>query len=300
MIHVSQLFILCSVLILSVSKLRAEPQKWSQWKQAKIEYYQQPFSSPSITHHTYIKKGQKRVWLDLQGRYPRFSVKACGTCDLFINRGAKGAVSLWRRGTTKPDKLISGEKVVPVGDGSDLSLSLAGDVRDEKLRVFLHSLKQKSLTQKRRRFFYEYKNEFKMKGAFHWSAVKKQIKIQRSDGSVIQRDILGKIRFDIQGKPTQLDVFNFHETEDGYKEDSQTMLLFRDASSGKETYGAGRFLNVDFGKKMKSLKNGDRITLDFNFAYNPPCAVSTGFHCPLPQQILPAAVLAGEKYHSHK
>lgn len=57
-----------------------------------------------------------------------------------------------------------------------------------------------------------------------------------------------------------------------------------------ETHGAGRFLKVPVAVDGK-------ITLDFNFAYNPPCAFTAFATCPLPppENWLPFAVLAGEK-----
>jgi len=71
-------------------------------------------------------------------------------------------------------------------------------------------------------------------------------------------------------------------------------FVFRDRTSGKQTYGAGRFLRVP-------LAVDGRITLDFNRAYNPPCAFTPFATCPLPpaENWLPFAVPAGElKYAS--
>ena len=75
-----------------------------------------------------------------------------------------------------------------------------------------------------------------------------------------------------------------------------TFLPFADATSGRETYGAGRYL-------LDTIKSADlgstpdgRAVLDFNFAYNPSCAYSPQYVCPLapPVNRLPAAVRAGE------
>ena len=69
----------------------------------------------------------------------------------------------------------------------------------------------------------------------------------------------------------------------------QPMFVIRDATSGRETYGASRFL---MGEDMTD----DEITLDFNRLHNPPCAFTPFAICPLPprQNILPFAVTAGE------
>ena len=71
--------------------------------------------------------------------------------------------------------------------------------------------------------------------------------------------------------------------------DRELFVMFSDATSGKETYGAGRFLYVP-------LPNADRIEVDFNEAYNPPCAFTNFATCPLPpqQNQLSLAIDAGE------
>jgi uncharacterized protein (DUF1684 family) len=72
--------------------------------------------------------------------------------------------------------------------------------------------------------------------------------------------------------------------------DDHVFFVFRDRSSGKETYGAGRFL------KAAPARDG-RIVLDFNRAFNPPCAFTPFATCPLPppENWLPFAVPAGER-----
>lgn len=67
-------------------------------------------------------------------------------------------------------------------------------------------------------------------------------------------------------------------------------IPFRDTTSGSETYGAGRYLDVP-------LK--DKIRLDFNYAYNPYCSYSDRYRCPLPpkENKLTVAVRAGEKQY---
>jgi uncharacterized protein len=81
--------------------------------------------------------------------------------------------------------------------------------------------------------------------------------------------------------------------------DRELFIMFADATSGHETYGAGRFLHVP-------LPSGGRVQLDFNKAYNPPCALNDFATCPLPppQNRLKLSIPAGEKSYagapSHK
>ncbi len=77
-------------------------------------------------------------------------------------------------------------------------------------------------------------------------------------------------------------------------------LPFADATSGRETYGGGRYLldtikGADLGQDAEG-----RAVLDFNFAYNPSCAYSARFVCPLSPRgnRLPAPVQAGERVHT--
>jgi uncharacterized protein len=71
-------------------------------------------------------------------------------------------------------------------------------------------------------------------------------------------------------------------------------LAFGDATSAKETYGAGRYLDIT------KTPGATTIILDFNKAYNPYCAYNETYSCPLPppENLLNVAIRAGEKsYH---
>jgi uncharacterized protein (DUF1684 family) len=72
-------------------------------------------------------------------------------------------------------------------------------------------------------------------------------------------------------------------------------LPFADATSGDETYGAGRYL-LDSVKGADLGMEGDRLVLDFNLAYNPSCAYDPRWVCPLapPANRLPVPVRGGE------
>ncbi len=73
-------------------------------------------------------------------------------------------------------------------------------------------------------------------------------------------------------------------------------LPFADATSGQETYGAGRYL-LDTVKGADLGREGDRLVMDFNFAYQPSCAYDPRWMCPLtpPANRLSVPVRAGER-----
>jgi len=92
----------------------------------------------------------------------------------------------------------------------------------------------------------------------------------------------GALVFEVDGKPYSLDTV----LEDG---ETDYFVMFADKTSGKQTYGAGRFIYV------KPPVNGVTV-LDFNKSYNPPCVFSPYATCPLPppQNRLAIAITAGE------
>jgi len=97
----------------------------------------------------------------------------------------------------------------------------------------------------------------------------------------------GQLVFDIDGTTYQLDAID----EGGIR----LFVTFADATSGKTTYGSGRFIELE-----RPDANGYTY-IDFNKAYNPPCAFTEFATCPLPppQNRLSIAIPAGEKKYGH-
>lgn len=94
----------------------------------------------------------------------------------------------------------------------------------------------------------------------------------------------GKVKFNIEGKEVEALVF-----EDPEQEQFQYYLLFRDQTTGKETYENGRMLQIP--------KKGDKLVVDFDYAYNPYSSYNDNWDCPITpsENILPIAIKAGEK-----
>src|SRR5207249_4713537 len=96
----------------------------------------------------------------------------------------------------------------------------------------------------------------------------------------------GAFTFRIQGRSLKLIVYK--SAEDPYAR--SLFIPFSDETSGRETYAAGRYLDFE-------EQGGDDYALDFNIAYNPYCAYSEEYTCPMPpaENKLPVRILAGEK-----
>lgn len=102
----------------------------------------------------------------------------------------------------------------------------------------------------------------------------------------------GWFDFEVAGRPQRLEAVRLLEPGVG---EHDYGIFFRDATSGKETYELGRYVEAE------RLPDG-RFVLDFNLAYNPACAVSDHYNCPIPPRAntLKVAIRAGEKdahYH---
>jgi uncharacterized protein (DUF1684 family) len=95
----------------------------------------------------------------------------------------------------------------------------------------------------------------------------------------------GYAQFQLGGETYRLDAID----------DDGLFFVFKDATAGDTTYGSSRFLTVE-----KRPKDNETFTLDFNKAYNPPCAFSEFTTCPLPprQNVLKVRIEAGEKYRA--
>jgi hypothetical protein len=116
----------------------------------------------------------------------------------------------------------------------------------------------------------------------------RQVRIVNVLGMTDEMTVPGALVFERDGAQHRLDAIL--ESPD----DDQLFVMFADATSGHGTYGAGRFMYLP-------LPEGDEVAIDFNRAYNPPCAFNQFATCPLPppQNRLALAVTAGEKdYHA--
>ena len=100
----------------------------------------------------------------------------------------------------------------------------------------------------------------------------------------------GNATFELEGRSLVLELYWL----DGYG--GGVYVPFADATSGTTSYGGGRYL-LDTVKGADLGGEGDRVVIDFNFAYNPSCAYDPRWACPLapPANRLPVEVRAGER-----
>ncbi len=127
--------------------------------------------------------------------------------------------------------------------------------------------------------------------SFHFAAA-----LQRypTESSVIMttnegtRQLYNRVgRFDLVVSGRTVSVQAYQSAE---RDDRNLFLPFKDATSGRETYGSGRYLDM-------AVQHDDRYLVDFNYAYNPYCAYAEEYACPLPpaENWLVVPIAAGEK-----
>jgi uncharacterized protein len=108
----------------------------------------------------------------------------------------------------------------------------------------------------------------------------------------------GTIHFTIHGTPLPLNIYQSQSLLATEQYRDYLFIPFTDLTTGEESYEMGRYLDCVTG----DIKN-NQLVLDFNKAYNPYCAYTSGYNCPIPpkENSLNIAIRAGEKkYKSEK
>lgn len=134
--------------------------------------------------------------------------------------------------------------------------------------------------------YYPIDKKWRVKAKFEKYNTPKILSIPTVIGTIEEDTSFGRLKFNINGKEYGLDPINA---------DKKFFIILADETSGNETYGGGRFLYAP-----KPDSTGTTI-IDFNKAYNPPCAFTKYATCPLPPKdnYLKLKITAGEKVYGH-
>lgn len=118
-------------------------------------------------------------------------------------------------------------------------------------------------------------------GTFHAYAEPKVVQIPNILGDIEPFNAIGTVTFELRG---------VRHTMEAWGNPKRLWFVFRDQTSGRDTYPSARFLYTP------AVDNG-QVVVDFNYAQNPPCAYNPYTTCPLPpaQNRLDVAIHAGEK-----
>jgi hypothetical protein len=133
--------------------------------------------------------------------------------------------------------------------------------------------------------YFPVKERYRVRARFVPYAPARMIAVPNILGDTEMQSSPGYVVFTLSGRECRLDPV---------AEDGSLFFIFKDLTSRKETYPTGRFLNTGMPKNSQ-------VVLDFNKAYNPPCAFTPFATCPLPpkQNLLPIRIAAGELRYGH-
>lgn len=120
------------------------------------------------------------------------------------------------------------------------------------------------------------------------------VQMATSTGEIRPQLRYAELRFRIGDQ--ELHLVGFTDPEDA-AEPEELFVPFRDATSTHDTYGAGRYLEIAVEYQGSGDAKTQTATIDFNLAYNPYCAYSPYYSCPIPpaENTLPIAITAGER-----
>lgn len=153
--------------------------------------------------------------------------------------------------------------------------------------TFMGRHPQSPLAREQRRSFhglayFPYKPELRLELPLDRDVPDEVIQLETSTGEQQEYRRAGKIYFEVDGQPAELTIYR--------SEGSDLFLPMRDATSGPESYGAGRYLEPQ-------AVGDQNVLVDFNYLYNPYCAYNDQWSCPLPppENSLKVPIRAGEK-----
>ncbi len=140
--------------------------------------------------------------------------------------------------------------------------------------------------------FYDADSNYKVSAKATILTGEKVFKMPTYAGTTANYIRYAKLTFELNGTPVQLTLYKNIALAANAAYKDHLFLPFTDQTNNKETYGGGRYIDL----KSTDIVNG-KIELDFNKTYNPYCAYSDGYRCPIPpeENDLQLEIKAGEK-----
>lgn len=152
----------------------------------------------------------------------------------------------------------------------------------EQYKTTMLTMEDSPLKDKEGIKFFDPDEKWVFEAEFIKSEKKREFKVQMTDSTFETSQLAGYAAVRLEGETYNLLVFD---------EGARFLLPFRDATNGKETYGGGRYINIEKGQLV-----GKKLTIDFNNSHNFYCAYDEKYVCPIPprENVLPVAVRVGE------
>jgi uncharacterized protein len=140
--------------------------------------------------------------------------------------------------------------------------------------------------------FFDIDEKYRFEAVFEKSTNEKPFDLATTAGKMKQYIKYGELSFVFEGKNTKISIYKpvAFANHPLYKD--YLFIPFKDLTTGETTYGAGRYIDA----KLSDIVD-NKMIIDFNKCYNPYCAYSEGYNCPIPpkENTLEVAIKAGEK-----
>jgi uncharacterized protein len=178
-----------------------------------------------------------------------------------------------------------------VSDDIDIAVRPSGQGTDDpRLELKSYNQRHPAAAAFRGLSFFPFAPELRIEAAFVAVSPPRAAALQTERGLVKQFFEIGRAEFTLGGAPVSMPIYALSPDT---AQVAYATAMFTDATTGEETYGVGRYLDIE---GLDHDFPPARVMIDFNRAYNPMCARSPYFNCPLVDFHIPVAVRAGERY----
>jgi uncharacterized protein (DUF1684 family) len=274
--------------LLAAAQDAAALKAWEQWKaDENAAWSTKEFAILKIDDAVYLNEGQGAVLktrADARQSYRwEMGGKPRGAVLSIRHEGGKAVVV---RGKTRETFNLDAMQRVAVAPGIDIRFGLtqvSPGVNGLRVMVYNQAHPEAKAFEGLKHFAHDARAVVEAKVELAPSA--EAVDFQTSRGWLKRINRVATASFTLYDKPVKLGLYS-DDTDP--KKVKRLSAFFLDELSGGETYGVGRYLDVDVDGVPETL------TIDFNRAYNPNCARSPHYNCPVAVEKIPVALRAGE------
>ncbi|MFY0688437.1 MAG: DUF1684 domain-containing protein [Cyclobacteriaceae bacterium] len=267
----------------------SELEAWEAWKKERLRSLKEPQGFVNLAGLFWLDSGVNKIGSSGDILFPNDMPADLGELvwrgDEVIYRSVSDDVTV--------DSTSVTDSVVVYSAGNPKMMRWGSYVwyiidRVGNIGVRLKNLNHPNLKKDIQLTYFDYNPELVVEATFMPYKQKKELRIDNVLGHEYQMEISGQLQFEIDGQPYTLEPID---------EGEEFFIIFSDETSAIETYGSGRYMYADMPKGK-----GDKVLLDFNRCYNPPCAFTDFATCFIPprENRLDLPIEAGElDYHMH-
>lgn len=123
--------------------------------------------------------------------------------------------------------------------------------------------------------FFPIDHQLRIVAAFEKSKDIKDVGFKTTTERIAMYDVYGVAKFKLDDKEYAVNVYQSHRLRDMDEYKEHLFFPFNDLTNGETSYGGGRYIDL-------TIPKGNTIVIDFNKSYNPYCAYTSGYSCPIP------------------